>query len=47
MMMLITRPRKSGKTLNMLEKFFSVEYVGRGKLFGGLPIWRDERYREL
>ena len=46
---LITRPRRFGKTLNMsmLEQFFSVEYAGRGELFEGLSVWRDERYREL
>ena len=33
---LIARPRRFGKTLtmNMLEKFFSVEYAGRGDIFG-------------
>lgn len=46
---LITRPRRFGKTLtmSMLEKFFSVDYQGRGELFRGLRIWEDERYREL
>ncbi len=46
---LITRPRRFGKTLNMsmLEKFFSVEYAGRGDLFEGLSIWRQEKYRRL
>mgnify|MGYP002423466171 CR=1 FL=1 len=46
---LLTRPRRFGKTLNlsMLEKFFSVEYAGRGDLFEGLSIWEDEKYREL
>lgn len=46
---LITRPRRFGKTLNMsmLEKFFSVEYAGRGDLFEGLSIWEEEKYREL
>lgn len=46
---LITRPRRFGKTLNMsmLEKFFSVEYEGRGELFEGLAIWEEERYRNL
>lgn len=36
---LITRPRRFGKTLNMdmLYKFFSVEYADRGDLF----VWRD------
>ena len=40
---LITRPRRFGKTLNMsmLEKFFSVEYAGRGELFEGLFIWEE------
>ncbi len=46
---LITRPRRFGKTLNisMLEKFFSVEYTGRGDLFEGLAIWQEEKYRQL
>lgn len=46
---LIARPRRFGKTLNMsmLEKFFSVEYEGRGELFEGLAIWEEERYRNL
>ena len=46
---LITRPRRFGKTLNMsmLEKFFSVDYSGRGDLFQGLAIWEHEKYREL
>ncbi len=46
---LLTRPRRFGKTLNlsMLEKFFSVEYAGRGDLFEGLSIWEDGKYREL
>lgn len=46
---LITRPRRFGKTLNMsmLEKFFSVEYAGRGELFEGLSVWEEERYRSL
>ena len=44
---LIARPRRFGKTLNMnmLEKFFSVEYAGRSDLFEGLDIWREEKYR--
>ncbi len=47
-MTLITRPRRFGKTLNMsmVEKFFSIEYSGRGELFSGLRIW-DERYRKI
>lgn len=46
---LITRPRRFGKTLNMnmLEKFFSVEYAGREDLFQGLRIWEEEKYRAL
>ncbi len=46
---LITRPRRFGKTLtmSMVEQFFSVEYAGRGDLFEGLSIWRDEEYRAL
>ncbi len=46
---LITRPRKFGKTLNMsmVEKFFSIAYAGRGDLFEGLSIWREEEYRDL
>ena len=46
---LIARPRRFGKTLNMsmLEQFFSVDYAGRGELFEGLSIWREETYREL
>lgn len=46
---LITRPRRFGKTLNMsmLEQFFSVEYEGRGELFQGLSIWREEKYRQM
>lgn len=46
---LITRPRRFGKTLNMsmLEKFFSIEYEGRGELFEGLAIWEEDRYRDL
>ncbi len=46
---LITRPRRFGKTLNMsmLEKFFSVNYSGRGSLFQGLNVWEYEAYREI
>ncbi len=45
----ITRPRRFGKTLNMnmLERFFSVEYAGQGNIFEGLSIWNDEKYRNL
>ena len=46
---LITRPRRFGKTLNMdmLKCFFSNKYEGRGDLFEGLDIWKEERYHEL
>ena len=46
---LITRPRRFGKTLNMsmVEKFFSVDYAGRGDLFEGLSIWGEEKYQNL
>ena len=46
---LITRPRRFGKTLNMsmVEKFFSVDYSGRGDLFEGLSIWEEEKYRNM
>ena len=49
MVTLITRPRRFGKTLNMnmLEKFFSVEYAGREDLFEGLYIWGLEKYRKI
>ena len=45
----IMRPRRFGKTLTMdvVAKFFSVEYQGRGDLFEGLAIWEDEKYRSL
>ena len=46
---LITRPRRFGKTLNMsmVEEFFSVDYAGRGDLFEGLSIWKEEKYQNL
>ena len=46
---LITRPRRFGKTLtmSMVEQFFSPKYAGRGDLFEGLAIWREEKYRAL
>ena len=45
---LITRPRRFGKTLNMdtLNCFFSNQYVGRGDLFEGLAIWKEDNERE-
>ena len=46
---LITRPRRFGKTLNMsmLNRFFSLEYTGKGQIFEGLFIWNEEKYRQL
>lgn len=46
---LITRPRRFGKTLtmSMTESFFSVTHKGRGELFEGLSIWKEEKYRKL
>ncbi len=46
---LIARPRRFGKTLtmSMVEQFFSLKYAGRGDLFEGLSIWREEKFREL
>ena len=46
---LITRPRRFGKTLNMsmLNRFFSLDYAGKGKIFEGLSIWQEEKYRQL
>ena len=46
---LITRPRRFGKTLNisMMNRFFSNKFAGNGKVFEGLSIWKDEKYREL
>ena len=46
---LITRPRRFGKTLtmNMTEKFFSLNYKAWGDLFQGLSIWQNEEYRAL
>ena len=45
----IMRPRRFGKTLtmDMVAKFFSIEYQGRSDLFEGLSIWEDEKYRNL
>lgn len=46
---LIARPRRFGKTLNMnmLEKFFSIEYAGRSDLFEKMNIWKEEKYRKM
>ena len=46
---LIARPRRFGKTLNMsmLNRFFSLDYAGKGAVFEGLSIWKEEKYRAL
>jgi hypothetical protein len=46
---LITRPRRFGKTLtmSMVERFFSLKYAGKGEVFEGLDIWKEEKYRKL
>lgn len=46
---LITRPRRFGKTLtmSMVDRFFSLRYEGKGDVFEGLNIWKDEQYRAL
>ena len=46
---LITRPRRFGKTLNMsmLDCFFSNKHSDKGKLFEGLEIWQELKYRKL
>lgn len=46
---LITRPRRFGKTLtmDMLDQFFSAAYEDRGRLFEGLSIWKEEKYRAM
>lgn len=33
--------------MDMVRKFFSVEYKGKSSIFEGLSIWREERYRQL
>lgn len=46
---LITRPRRFGKTLtmSMVDRFFSLRYEGKGDVFEGLNIWKEEEYRAL
>ncbi len=46
---LIARPRRFGKTLNMsmLNRFFSLDYAGKGEVFEGLAIWNEEKYRNI
>ena len=45
---LITRPRRFGKTLtmSMVEHFFSAGYAD-SRLFEGLNIWKEEKFRNL
>lgn len=46
---LISRPRRFGKTLtmSMVDRFFSLRYEGKGDVFEGLDIWKDEQYHAL
>ncbi|MBQ7457523.1 MAG: AAA family ATPase [Desulfovibrio sp.] len=46
---LITRPRRFGKTLMLdtVNTFFSVEFSNSSKLFEGLEIWEDKKFRML
>jgi hypothetical protein len=46
---LITRPRRFGKTfmMNTIDYFFSVEHKDDSRLFEGLKIWEDEKYRQI
>ncbi|MEH2929337.1 AAA family ATPase [Candidatus Ventrimonas sp. KK005] len=46
---LITRPRRFGKTLtmDMVRRFFSVEYAGKGEVFEEFSVWEEEKYRQL
>ena len=45
---LITRPRRFGKTLtmSMVEQFFSTAYA-ENNYFEGMEIWKEERFRDL
>lgn len=45
---LITRPRRFGKTLtmSMVEQFFSAAYAGNSS-FKEMEIWKEERFRKL
>lgn len=46
---LITRPRRFGKTLtmDMVRRFFSLEYKEKGSIFQKLSIWKEDMYRQL
>ena len=45
---LITRPRRFGKTLtmSMVEQFFSIAYA-ENNYFEEMEIWKEERFRNL
>ena len=42
-------PASFWKTLSMSmpERFFSLKYAGRGELFEGFAIWKEQKYRDL
>ena len=46
---LMTRPRRFGKTLNlsMLQYFYEKTELSTAHLFEGLAIWEDEEFRSL
>jgi hypothetical protein len=46
---LIPRPRRFGKTLNlsMLQYFFEINTTSNAHLFENTAIWKQEKYREL
>lgn len=33
--------------MNMVERFFSVKYAGKGEVFENLNIWKEEKFRKL
>ncbi len=33
--------------MSMVEQFFSVDYAGQGRLFEGMNIWKEEKYRAI
>lgn len=33
--------------MSMPERFFSLKYAGRGELFEGFAIWKEQKYRDL
>lgn len=46
---LITRPRRFGKTLNlsMMDYFWNNQHKEKKKIFEGLDIWKEKKYRGL